>query len=108
MDGHDDGTPVLSVNEDVMAAANAVELPTRSLQRTDEVAWCDGRKPLAHPVWTTTCTRSPAGTDHPRSLITSRYPSIASLAIAKASSRVSPSVTTSGRSGTKTVNPPSS
>lgn len=107
MHRNDDCAAPLRMDEVVVAAAGAGEAPASALEYLDELFGGDGREPLTHAM-TVARSITGSGTGQPSASSVSRYPAIASLTLASASSRVSPCVHTPGRSGTETTKPPSS
>jgi hypothetical protein len=60
------------MSHDVVAAADAVELPAASFQRTDQLLGFDRRELIAHGVATTTRSCTAGLGDQPRSRMASR------------------------------------
>lgn len=102
VDRHRDRVGDARMAQDVMAAADALHVPALAFEELEELLAGDGRS-LAHVAWTATRSRCTVGMGRPSSCMTSRYPSIASWAFARASSIVSPCVATLGNSGTNTL-----
>ncbi len=97
---HNRHVRIVEVSEVMMAVFDVIQRPASHFKHADQLSGCDRGE-----SWTqaATLTLSVHGTDSPWALKASRYPSIASVIAAIASSRVSPSEMQPGNAGAYTV-----